>query len=345
MVRTILSSIFRAGVALRNAAYDHGVFRVHRMPVPVISVGNISVGGTGKTPLVQHIAEHALGAHRVALVTRGYRRSTSGTFVVSDGRGAVADAASSGDEPAMLARRLPSLVVIADERRVRGCRLAIERFGADLILLDDAYQHRACGRDVDIVLVDASRKPARDRLLPIGRLREPMENLARASLVVLSRCTDEGACAESLNVVRQHTGAPVFRTRFVVDGIGRLGEKTVLPSNALIGQPLATFCGIGSPESFRDTLRDIGVSSVDHADYPDHHAYTIDDVRELVRRADACGAGGFLTTEKDAVRLEPLFREFGGRSVYSTRMRVDFLDDEREFFGMIERRCVHESKA
>lgn len=341
MTRALLSMAFGAGVSLRNAAYDRGLFRVHPVSVPVISVGNISVGGTGKTPLVHHIAGHLLQRHGVAVVTRGYRRMTKGTFIVSDGRGAIADVASSGDEPVMVARRLPPLVVVADEQRARGCHLAIERFGAERIILDDGFQHRSCERDVDIVVVDASRDLTGERLLPAGRLREPVRNLSRAAIVVLSRCGDADSCAGVLRTVRRYTDAAVFRTVYAVAGNRRIGSHETLPTNALSGMPLVTCCGIGSPEAFRQTVGGLGFTSMHHETFPDHHAYNRDDVRRLIRLADTHAAEAFLTTEKDAVRLESILPEFGGRAVYYLEMRIEFLDNEHDFFAMINQRTAY----
>jgi tetraacyldisaccharide 4'-kinase len=340
VIGAILSTIYGAGVSLRNAGYDRGIFRTHRVAASVISIGNLSVGGTGKTPLVMHLAERMLGHRRTALVTRGYRRTTRGTFLVSDGAGAIADTASSGDEPAMVARRLPALVVIADEQRVRGCRFAIDRFRVSRIILDDAFQHRACARDVDIVVVDASRDRAEDRLLPAGRLREPMASLSRASMVVLSRCADTVSGGEALALIRRYTDAPVFLTRFVTADIAGM-DGGFGPPSALAGRRLLTFCGIGAPRSFRQTMLDLGVESVHHETFPDHFAYTDDAVAHLARLATTHRADGFLTTEKDAVRLEPFRGVIDTRPLYYPRLRLDFLDGEREFFSMIEQRCAH----
>ena len=341
MIRSILSSVFGLGVALRNAAYDHGIFRVHDIPVPVISVGNISVGGTGKTPVVQHVAARLLASYRTALVTRGYGRTTTGTFLVSDGRGTIADVASSGDEPVMVARNLPELIVVADEKRARGCGFAIEQAGASVLVLDDAYQHRSCNRTMDIVVIDASKNLPDDRVVPAGSLREPVRNLGRASMLVLSRCTDQSSSRALLEFLRRYTTVPMFRTRFVTTDILPLFPGSSPPMSFFQGRPMLTFCGIGAPASFQTTLQELGIRSVHQVNFPDHFAYTASSIQSLLGKARAAGVNELFTTEKDAVRLHAFDAVFGDYRVYYPRMKLDFLDDEDEFFDMIERRCFH----
>ncbi|MDT8323182.1 MAG: tetraacyldisaccharide 4'-kinase, partial [Bacteroidota bacterium] len=177
----MISSLYAIAMQLRNAAYDRGVLRAQDAGVPVISVGNITAGGTGKTPVVEALLVRLLAAgRRPAMVTRGYRRESRGLLVVSDGAGMLRDVRESGDEPYQVAAKFPRVPVIADEKRIRGCRHAVQRFDAEILLLDDGFQHRAVARDCDIVVVDAQIGLDGLRMLPSGRLREPLRNLARA---------------------------------------------------------------------------------------------------------------------------------------------------------------------
>lgn len=319
--------LYRAVIAARNMLYDTGVFRVARLPVPVIAVGNISAGGTGKTPLAAAIAAHALARGcRVAFVTRGYGRRTRGTVVVSDGAGTLAHWRDGGDEPVMVARALPALPVVADERRARGCRVAVERFGADLLVLDDAFQHRACGRDVDIVAVDAARDPYTDRLLPFGRLREPVSSLRRAHAVVLTRWRDAPAWHAAEAQLRAELACPVERALYEVSALREAGGGTRKPES-LAGVVVAAFCGIGAPAAFVRTLEDLGARVADCIDHPDHHEYSDDDIRNIGARARAAGASALVTTAKDAVRMEDRAALAGGLPLLVLEMRAELPAD------------------
>ncbi len=271
-----LESIFGAVVRARNALYDKGTLKAQRLAGPVVSIGNLSVGGAGKTPFVillgGLLAERGV---RFDVLSRGYGRRRGGVRVVDPG-GLPQDF---GDEPLLIARRLGAPVVIGEDRYAAG-RLAEKQFGAQLHLLDDGFQHRGLGRDFDIVLVTPD--DARDRLLPAGRLREPLSALERADAVALAA----GAAAEDFPAA----GRLVWRLR-----------RGIVPGK-IPDHPVA-FCGIARPKNFFLQLRTAGVEPAAHAVYRDHHAYGEKDVRELLALRQSSGAGGFVTTEKDAVNL------------------------------------------
>ncbi len=271
-----LGSIFGAVVSARNALYDNGTLKAQRLAGPVVSIGNLSVGGAGKTPFVillgGLLAERGV---RFDVLSRGYGRRRGGVRVVDPG-GLAQDF---GDEPLLIARRLNVPVVIGEDRYAAG-RLAEKQFGTQLHLLDDGFQHRSLARDFDIVLVMPD--DARDRLLPAGRLREPLAALQRADAVVLAA----GAAAGDFPAA----GKLLWRVR-------RGLEPVKIPD-----RPVA-FCGIARPKNFFLQLRTAGVEPAAHAVYRDHHAYGEKDVRELLALRQSSGAGGFVTTEKDAVNL------------------------------------------
>lgn len=272
----LLASIFGTGVRARNALYDRGTFRAKRLQGPVISVGNLSVGGSGKTPFVILLGE-LLKKRNLSfdILSRGYGRATRGVALVDPG----GSSRDFGDEPLLLARRLEVPVIVGEARYEAGVA-AEKQFGPQLHLLDDGFQHRALARDFDIVLVTA--EDARDQLLPQGRLREPLGSLHRADAVVLAG----GASPESFPL----EGKLVWRTR------RGLAASNVPP------QPVA-FCGIARPRSFLLQLRTAGIEPAAEAIFRDHHAYTREDVVELLRVKEQSGAGGFVTTEKDAMNL------------------------------------------
>ncbi|MCB2204679.1 tetraacyldisaccharide 4'-kinase [bacterium] len=338
----MLSSLYGLGMQLRNTAYDRGWLRSHSCAVPVISVGNLTAGGTGKTPVVEALLRAMLPDWRVAMVTRGYRRKSSGLLVVSDGAGKRSGVEESGDEAAQVAAKFPSAVVIADEQRVRGARYAADNFGVQRIVLDDAYQHRALARDCNILVLDARYPLASLRLLPAGRLREPLRGIDRADIVLLSRCEDAMQVEALRQEVSRRTSVPVFATRFTPVALypvvpGRT-DAASHPVDALAGKRVLAFCGIASPASFTQTLEGMGMEVADTMQFPDHHWYNSDDMQKLHNRAEALGTELLVTTEKDAVRLQ---KHAGALSMFEVRypqLELEFIDgDDAKFFEEVER--------
>lgn len=271
-----LSALFGLGVHARNSLYDRGFVRSQKLAGPVVSVGNLSVGGSGKTPFVLLLGEllKARGL-KFDILSRGYGRKTRGVTLV-DPAGSPHDF---GDEPLLLARRL-NVPVIAGESRYAAGIFAEQKFGPQLHLLDDGFQHRSLARDFDIVLV--TPEDARDRLLPAGRLREPLGSLRRADAIVLT----SGAPPEAFPLGQKL----VWRAR-----------RGIIPTN-VPARPIV-FCGIARPKNFAAQLRTAGIEPVAEAYYRDHHAYTERDIRDLLDLRQRSQADGFVTTEKDAVNL------------------------------------------
>src|SRR5271163_1389642 len=290
-----LSSIYGGVVIARNALYNYKLLSSRWLHGPVISVGNLSTGGSGKTPLVILLGEllKARGIH-FDVLSRGYGRKTHGVTVVDPG-GLPRDF---GDEPLLIARRLQAPVVVGEDRYEAG-RFAESRFGEQIHLLDDGFQHRGLGRDFDIVLV--TPEDARDRLLPGGRLREPLRSLQRADAVVLT----SGASPESFPVV----GKMVWRVR-----------RGITPQN-VPPRPVA-FCGIARPQNFMLQLRAAGIDPVAEAFFRDHHAYAEKDVNDLLQLKQRSEAGGFVTTEKDAVNLGGFMNALAPLAVVPVKMEL-----------------------
>ena len=290
----MLSSLYGAVVGVRNALYDRGSLPARRLARPVISVGNISAGGSGKTPFVIALGE-LLKARGIAIdvLSRGYGRRSKGVRVV-DPSGL---ATEFGDEPLLIARKLLVPVVVGEDRYQAGAE-AEKRFEARLHLLDDGFQHRQLGRDFDIVLVTPD--DARDRLLPGGRLREPLAALRRADAVVLM----SGAEPQSFPAAKT-----VWRAR-----------RGIVPKD-LPPRPVA-FCGIARPQNFFLQLKKAGIEPVGEAVFRDHHAYTEKDVHDLLHLAQRSEAGGFVTTEKDAVNLGGLYSALNPLAVVPVRLEL-----------------------
>jgi tetraacyldisaccharide 4'-kinase len=290
-----LSSIFGVGVRARNTLYDKGIARANKLHGPVVSVGNLSVGGSGKTPFILVLGE-LLKARGVKfdVLSRGYGRKTRGMAHVNPG-GLSRDF---GDEPLLLARRLGVTVIVGEDRYEAGV-FAENKLGPQLHLLDDGFQHRALARDFDIVLV--TPEDARDRLLPAGRLREPLTSLARADAVVLS----SGASPESFPL----HGKLVWRVR---RGI----VLTEVPPRPVV------FCGIARPQNFLLQLRTAGIEPVAQALFRDHHAYAEQDIRDLLKLRQQSEAKGFVTTEKDAINLGTYLDELQPLAVIPVKMEL-----------------------
>jgi tetraacyldisaccharide 4'-kinase len=308
----MVSTIFGAGVAARNALYNRGWARARNLQGPVVSVGNLSVGGSGKTPFVLFLGE-MLKARNVKfdILSRGYGRTTRGLALVDPG-GSPRDF---GDEPLLLSRKLGVPVIVGEDRYQAGL-FAERKFGPQLHLLDDGFQHRALARDFDIVLV--TPEDARDRLLPAGRLREPLSSLSRTDAIVLT----SGAAPESFPL----SGKLVWRVR---RGIA-VKEIPIRP---------VAFCGIARPQNFLLQLRTAGIEPVAQALYRDHHAYTEKDVQDLLKLRQQSEAECFVTTEKDAINLEGYLAALAPLTVVPVKMELlDAANAVDTMLGMIKER-------
>jgi tetraacyldisaccharide 4'-kinase len=295
-----LSAVYGGVVGARNVLYERGVLRSRRVQGSVISVGNLSAGGSGKTPFVILLGGllQARGI-KFDVLSRGYGRGSRGVLLVDPG-GLPRDF---GDEPLLIARKLQVPVIVGEDRYEAG-RFAEERFGPQIHLLDDGFQHRGLARDFNIVLV--TPEDARDRLLPAGRLREPLRSLRRADAVVLTG----GAAAESFPLA----GKMVWRVRRGIVAQGAPHRPVV-------------FCGIARPQNFLLQLRTAGIDPVAQAFFRDHHAYTEKDVRDLLELQRRSEAGGFVTTEKDAVNLGGYLDALAPLAVVAVKMELADADN------------------
>lgn len=319
---------YRLGIAARRVAYGVGLFPVHRVPVPVVSVGNLTVGGTGKTPAALWIAAWLRErGERPAIVTRGYGGHLAGRVLTvgHDGH-ALYDAREIGDEGVLLAQRFPGPVVCGADR-VAAARLALEEHEASVLILDDGFQHWRLGRDLDVVLVDGRSGFGNGAMLPAGPLREPFAALRRADAIVVTKATAGSKVAEVL--VRFAPGVPTFgadlkASSLVVSEDGILVPR---PLGELVGRRVVTVSAIAQPHSFYELLGQLEVRAVEVLEFPDHHQYTQSDWQRITQaghRADLV-----VCTEKDLVKLRRFPFARGGLAA----LRVDFClrprDEER----------------
>jgi len=291
-----LTELYGAASGLRNSLFDRGVLRSRRLEQPVISVGGLSAGGAGKTPFVIALGEllKARGI-RFDVLSRGYRRKTRGVLVV-EREGSAADF---GDEPLLIARRL-GVPVIVGERRYEAGRVAEQKFQPQLHLLDDGFQHRSLARDFDIVLLTAD--DFSDRLLPSGRLREPFSSVERADAIVVP----SGLATEHPWLLQK----PIWRVE----------RDLLLPD--LPTAPIV-FCGIARPEQFFAQVRAAGITPAAQLSFGDHHGYDRSDIQRLLAERTNLQAGGFLTTEKDAVNLGTLQHDLEPLAVAVLKLTLD----------------------
>jgi len=313
-----LSLAYGAAVRSRLALYRRGLLASHEAGGPVVSVGNLTTGGTGKTPLVEWVARLVAGEGlKACVLTRGYGRAKGrARVIVSDGRGLLADAREGGDEPRMLAERLLGRAsVVCDADRVAAARWAREVLGAEAFILDDGFQHLRLRRDLDIVTVDATAPWGGGHLLPRGRLREPREALRRADCVVITRADLAPDSAPLREEVRRLSGgrAAVFASRVKTVALLELSPagRSASSESQSVPQPVGAFCGLGNPRAFFEHVRRDGHDLRLELTFPDHHPYTREDLERVGREAERRGARSLLTTAKDAVKaaVEKLKKE------------------------------------
>ena len=305
--------LYGAIINARNALYEKGLLKSFSLGVPTISIGNITVGGTGKTPFVAFVAE-ILAEHgeKVCILTRGYgRENAKQRVLVSDGETILAEAKKAGDEPFELANKLlGKAIVVADANRVSAGNWAREKFGVTAFVLDDAFQHRQAKRDLDIVLVDATNPFGNGKLLPFGTLREPLENLQRADAIVISRANLANALDNlKSRISKINPSCPIFVSENKVANLVNLKEfhieRTKNKGQKTKDKSLA-FCGLGNPNNFFEQLRREHFDLVSTETFPDHHFYTPKDIVKIEKKATENGAEMLLTTAKDAVKLKDL---------------------------------------
>jgi len=309
--------MFKTVVAIKNYLYDTGRLRPVHSSAFVICVGNITWGGTGKTTLIIQMAQRLLNErYRVAVISRGYRRKSSGLRVVSDGERIYGSWREAGDEPYLIAQSVPSAIVVVAKKRSEAFRF-VQKYSPQIILLDDGFQHRRAGRDLDIVLIDASEDLQKQRMIPFGKLREPISSLRRADAVVLTHSRNMLRSTERW--LRNHIDVPYFRADY-------------FSKQDWNGKKVAAFCGIGGPQHFFDLLKESGAKLLLEQSFHDHHIYSADELLELEREARIAGADALVTTSKDAVRLP--------QNVLNLPLmvaEVDFrLDEEDEFYRWLQ---------
>jgi tetraacyldisaccharide 4'-kinase len=306
---------YALAMSWRNRRYDQGRAMIHRAAVPVVSVGNITLGGTGKTPLVQWIARWFRGHQvRVAIVSRGYRAEEGGR----------------NDEARELEQKLPDVPHVQNPDRAAAAKIAVEELETQLIVLDDGFQHRRLARDLDIVLLDALEPFGYEHVFPRGTLREPLVGLRRADVVILSRSDAidpsrrEDIRSRVQNMAPRSAWAEVRHA--AKELISSTGRRAALDS--LKGLPVAAFCGLGNPAGFRHTINSCGYALAGFREFPDHHCYCRADMESLAAWAERLGAAAVLCTHKDLVKIG--LDQLGRLPLWAIRVDIDFIAGQND---------------
>jgi tetraacyldisaccharide 4'-kinase len=331
----ILSLLYRLIINFRNRLYDHKLLKEVKLTCPVISIGNITVGGTGKTPCVIWLAQMLQQrGYRPVVLSRGYGgRNSQPVNIVTDGDKILLSGTVAGDEPLLIARSLKGIPVITGPDRILTGRVAVNNFGANVLICDDAFQHRRLYRDINIVLLDSSSPLGNGHLLPRGSLREPATALRRASVLIATRSAEATKKSDLIGKLAQAGNIPVFHSNHRSAGIVRGDYSVQLPPDMLEGKKICAFAGIGEPSSFKKSILAAGAQIMSFDIFPDHHRYSRTEVKKINDHFFQSGADLLLTTEKDGMRLQR-YTEFL-RTIYLMRIVMEIVPDRKSLENYI----------
>ncbi|AFN75069.1 tetraacyldisaccharide 4'-kinase [Melioribacter roseus P3M-2] len=332
-----LVAFYFLAIKFRNYLFDKGIFKTERVNAKVISVGNITVGGSGKTPAVLYLAElMKRNGIRAGILSRGYRRKTSGYLLVSDGKKIYSTVDDCGDEMYFVSTET-SLPTAVSENRVDGCKRMLEETDIEAIILDDAFQHRWIHRDIDIVIIDQrflnKTGNKEQRLLPLGNMREPFDSLKRADLIILNRkFLDDYSLPESLK--HHFENKPVFRAYYEVEGIYDVKTHKKYSFEDFKGQKSLIVCGVAKPHSFLNVLEKNEIDFTNKMLFPDHKNYTLKEVQAIRKQFYDTNAYSVLTTQKDAVKLTKYSKELDDIDIFYLKISLK-IEDSEKFDDMI----------
>jgi tetraacyldisaccharide 4'-kinase len=330
------SLLYGTGIRLRLWGYSRGVFRQRSLPGFAVSVGNITTGGTGKTPAVAMLAGWAKSeGHKVAVLSRGYGGTYKGKVLeVSDGYNIKAEPDEAGDEPYLLAKRLSGIPVVLSKRRYLAALFAHERFGADFFVLDDGFQHLEVRPNLNLALIDAADPFGNGRLLPRGPLREPVDQLARADAFILTRVRGRVPREGALKLLKEEfPSVPVFFADHRADKVVLPYSNETLMPGSLRGKKVLAYAGIARPEAFKETLWGLGAEVVYFKGFRDHYKFHRHEIMAIVERGEELGVDYILTTEKDWVRIADI--AFTHKRMGYLAIEFTLVSGQGDFLGMI----------
>jgi len=338
-----LSLLYGTAVRLRLRIFNKE--NAPSLPGFTVSIGNLTAGGTGKTPATRMLAEWAAGEGlNAAVLSRGYGGKKREATIVSDGVRLLAGPETAGDEACLLAQRLKGIPIVVSKDRYQGGLLAHKRFGSSFFILDDGYQHLALKRDLNLLLLDSQSPFGNGHLLPWGPLREPVSEIGRAHAIILTRARKlmNGDYDNAGGLKKMLMDVPLFKADHVPEGVVFPAKDQSFPADYLKGRRVAAFAGIGRPESFRETLKGLGAEVSFFKAFPDHHPFAGDEIRDIIKEKNNAGADMIITTEKDWMRVAPFFPE-GQTAAYLT-ISFDLLDEKEGFFAIV-RDSLNKKKA
>jgi len=328
----LLASLpYELAVRARTSLYDHGLFKVKQLPRPVISIGNITVGGTGKTPLVMTLSRGLMEMGiPTAILSRGYRGKKGAGPLVSDGQKILLSPEDAGDEPFLMAQTVKGIPIFIGKDRFNNGQVALKQFQVRGFLLDDGFQHLPLHRDLNIVLVDSNIGFGDGHLLPRGILREPLSHLKRADLFILTKAEDKEASQSLESILRQiHPSSPIFHSHYEPTGMVHPDGK-LHPLHLLKGKKVVALSGIANPTYFSTLLRRCGAEVAEEIIFPDHHLYTAKDLTSIFEKVKE--ADSVVTTEKDMVKLNRL--SFDPLPLLALRIEMK-IQEEEEFYKRV----------
>jgi tetraacyldisaccharide 4'-kinase len=334
------AKLYELGVRARVALYENELFETRSLNTPVISVGNMTVGGAGKTPCVAFLARFLRDeGYEVAILSRGYKRESRGLVEVSNGREILCGPNESGDEPFLLAKLCPGARVVVDRDRYAAGKWLEDRAPVSAFILDDGYQHMRLARDLNLLLMDASEPPGQAKMIPFGRLREPITAMRRADAVIVTRSDqpfDRQALEDAVGRFAR-AGTPVFYARHKMTKLIRLDGDGDLGPAVFARKRVAAVSGVARPDRFITDLERLGMEIVLRRDFEDHHRYTREELSEIVGRAREARAEAIITTEKDAANLPPGFAE--SPPIFAAR--IEFMCENEQALKKLVLRTIH----
>lgn len=325
------AKLYQLAVKTRIVAYERGLLKTYRLQAPVISVGNLTVGGTGKTPCVAFIARALRDAgHNVAILSRGYKRETRGRVEVSNEKEILCSPHESGDEPYLLAQSCPGVRVVVDEDRYAAGQWLEAQSQISVFLLDDAFQHLRLARDLNLLLVDATEALANAKMVPFGRLREPLTGLRRADAVIFTRCDQPFDRKSLIETVKKHVrpNTPLFFAHHEMTRLRMLCNQLTVRLEDFAPTPVAAISGIAKPDRFNQDLLKAGIRIAMRQDFEDHHRYTPEEFSRINRNAKAANAEAIVVTEKDAANLSDKMIQQSQLPVYAAQ--IEFRCEQEE---------------
>lgn len=353
-VLRVFSYVFNFIVQIRYSLYEKRIFRAQPLGCLVVVVGNLTVGGTGKTPVVETFARSLTKQGRkVAILSRGYKSKAEPLYkrfwrwmthgqvpppkVVSDGNCVLLDSEEAGDEPYMLARNLPGVVVLVDKNRFKAGYYAVRHFGVDTLLLDDGYQYLPLKGRLNLLLIDKTNPFGNGQLLPCGILREPIKHLKRASYVFLTKSDGKEDPELEATIQRYNPDAEIIECAHRAQHLQAVNRDGFLGLDSLDGARVASFSGIAAPESFESFLHNLGAQTIYNQRFLDHHRFSREELESFFKRAEEAGVNMVVTTEKDAVRVPEDFKP--KLPFYYLRLEIEILSGGDDFNDAVARIC------